>query len=152
MDWKDGAILATAGLGILVWDSWRSYKALQVDVVGYRVYNVDFANNSAILQLDVQLTNPLLVGLTLYSIVGDIYIDGQRVASINQRFDYYIRGKRVHIIPLVIQCDILGVSRIVLQQLTAQGSQLPVRFVGELRLGTGGVVSVPVDFENIVAL
>lgn len=152
MDWKDGVILAGAGLGILAWDTWRSYKALKVDVAGYRVYNVDIANNSAVLQIDVELTNPLLLGLTLYSIVGDVYIDGNLVARINQRFDYYVRGKRTHIIPVVFVCDVLGVSRLILQQLTARDVKLPVRFVGELRLGQGGVVPIPVDFEDIMAL
>lgn len=152
MDWKDGAILATAGLGILVYDSLISYKALQVDIAGYQIYNVDFSNNRATLQVDVRLTNPLLIGLTLYSIVGDVYIDGRLVAQVNRLYDYYIRGKRTHIIPLVINCNIWEVVRQFMDSTFNPGKQVGLSFVGQLRLGSGGVVPIPLEFEENIQL
>ena len=152
MDWKDGAILATAGLGILVYDSMRSYKALKVEVAGYKIYNINVSDNRATIQIDVRLTNPLLVGLTLYSIVGDAYIDGRWAAQVNTVYDYYIRGKRVHTIPLIINCNIWEIVKLLMDSMLSTGKQIPLRFVGELRLGTQGVVPVPLDIEENIEL
>lgn len=150
MDWKDGVILAGAGLGILAWDTWRSYKDVKVDIAAYQITDVDFPNNTATLQIDIELTNPLLLGLTLYSIVGDIYLDGEYVASINQVFDYYIRGKRTHIIPVVIVSNLFSVSTILLQKLFRKAEDLTLRFAGEVRLGAQGIVPIPVDLEETI--
>ena len=150
MDWKDGVILAGAGLGILALDTYRNYKYVKVDIAAYQITDVDFPNNTATLQIDIELTNPLLLGLTLYSIVGDIYLDGEYVASINQVFDYYIRGKRTHIIPVVIVSNLFSVSTILLQKLFRKAEDLTLRFSGEVRLGTKGIVPIPVDLEETI--
>lgn len=148
MDWKDGLILFGAGLGILAWDTSRSYKNLAVDISAYGITDVDFGNNSATLQIDMQITNPLLLGVTLYSLVGDVYLDGNYVASVNQLFDYYIRGKKTHIIPIVLHCNLFNVSTTLIRKLLNDSDSIALRVVGNLKVAPTGVVNIPLDIEK----
>ena len=152
MDWKDGLILGATALGILTWDSWRNYKSLQVDMSGYRFYDVNLANNSAKLRVDLMVHNPLLFGVTLYSLYGFVYIDGIKVAKINTIYDYYISGKRTHVIPIVADCDILSVSQIIARMMAGTNKEeMILQFNGELRCGRNGVVGVPVNVGIVMS-
>ena len=148
-DWKDGAILAATALGVLIYDTSRSYKSLEVDIAGYKVYDVNFGANSATLQINLRIKNPLLLGVTLYSLVGGVSIDGIHVADVDKVYDYYVRGKRTHIIPIVCKCDIMSVAQVFARMLAGNDS-MALQFNGELRLGKNGVVSLPVNVGMVM--
>ena len=61
------------GLGLLWYGVLRGAKALQVRVQSYSFRSVSLSTNTADLNLNLAIKNPLLVGVTIKGVQGDVY-------------------------------------------------------------------------------
>ena len=126
----------------------RGAKALVVMLKGWQLVNVNIADMTATMILRFVIKNPLVVGIKLKGIVGDVYVHGQKVGSIEHYYDYYLSGMKSHVIPVEtkIYGDVLGVT--MLQNLQASiANDIEIAFTGKILVGDYGL-SIPVRIER----
>lgn len=107
-----------AGLGFLWYAVLRGAQALVIILKGVAFSAIDIAQLTADVTLRFQISNPLMVGLRLKGIVGDIYLDGTKIGEVNHSYDYYMSGWHTHIIPVtatISGSDVLNSFLVTLQ-------------------------------------
>ena len=137
-----------AGITLLWYAVLRGAKALVVMLKGWQLVNVNIADMTATMILRFVIKNPLVVGIKLKGIVGDVYVHGQKVGSIEHYYDYYLSGMKSHVIPVEtkIYGDVLGVT--MLQNLQASiANDIEIAFTGKILVGDYGL-SIPVRIER----
>ena len=67
------------GLGLLWYGVLRGAKGLVVRIKDYSFYGVNLDTMTVSLQFNLLIKNPLLVGLTIKGIAGDVFAQGQQV-------------------------------------------------------------------------
>ena len=136
------------GACLLYYGVLRGAKGLQVKMHSYEFKGVDVASGTIRLDLNILVKNPLLVGLLLKSVQGDVYVQGIKAGYINTLLDYTISGGKTHIIPLVVNLKIAELGQAVLANINSGDvNSLSVKFDGRLFIGNYGV-SVPVTIEK----
>ena len=135
------------GLGLLWFAVLRGAKGLVVRVSSYSFRSVSLVNNTVSLNLNLLIKNPLLVGLTIKGVVGDVFVQGLKVGSVNTTYDYYIAGGRTHILPVIVDLDMSSVGEAAMLNIqSGDVHTLTIAFNGKLMVGEYGV-SVPLQLE-----
>ena len=135
------------GLGLLWYGVLRGAKGLVVRIQSYNFQSVSLTDMTANLNLNLSIKNPLLVGITIKGIQGDVYAQGQKVGTINTSYDYYLAGGKTHILPVGVTLDLSGVGAAALLNIQSGDIRtLTVEFDGKLFAGKKNV-GVPLKFE-----
>ena len=136
------------GVTLLWYGVLRGAKALVVMLKGWQLVNVNIADMTATMVLRFVIKNPLVVGVKLKGIIGDVYVQGQKVGEIEHYYNYYLSGMKAHVVPVetTIYGDVLGAT--MLQNLQASiANDIEIAFVGKILVGDYGL-SIPVRIER----
>ena len=135
------------GLSLLYYGVLRGAKGLKVRIHSYSVRSVSISDMTASLNLNLSIKNPLLVGLTIKGVQGDVYAQGQKVGTVNTTYDYYLAGGKTHVLPVVINLDLTNAGQAALLNIQSGDIRtLTIRFDGKLFAGKYNV-GVPLKFE-----
>lgn len=133
------------GFGLLWLGVLRGAKAVQIRMQSYSFRNVGLSSGTVGLNLNLAITNPLLVGVKINRIVGDVYAQGIKIGETNTTYDYYLSGRHTHILPVQIDLDIhQALQAAVLNIQSGDVRTLTIGFDGKLYIGN---ISIPVRFE-----
>lgn len=135
------------GLGLLWYGVLRGAKGLSVRIQSYSFRSVDLSAMTASLNLNLSIKNPLLVGLTIKGIQGDVYAQGEKVGTVNTSYDYYLAGGKTHVLPVVVNLDLTSSGQAALLNIqSGDVSTLTIMFDGKLFVGKYNV-GIPLKFE-----
>lgn len=135
------------GFGLLYYGVLRGAKGLVVKVQSYAFRSLSVADGTVSLTLNLLIKNPLLVGLTIKGIQGDVYAQTNKVGSINMAYDYYLAGGKTHILPVVVNLSMGDVATAAAWNVQSGDIQtLTVAFDGKVLIGKYGI-PVPVQIE-----
>lgn len=138
------------GLGavMLYYAVLRGAKGLVVRVNSYSFRSIDLVNSTVSLNLNISIKNPLLVGLTIKGIEGDVYVQCHKVGNVDTRYDYYIAGGRTHILPVVVNLNMSDVGTAAMLNIQSGDIRtLTIAFNGKLKVGSKYEVSVPLQLD-----
>lgn len=135
------------GGGLLWFGILRGARGLVAKVHSYSFRGIDVNSGTVSLNLNVMVKNPLLVGLTLKGVVGDVYVQGVKVGGVNTTMDYYLAGGKTHILPVVVNLQMGGLGQAALMNIESGNIQnLTIAFNGKLLIGNYGV-GVPLQLD-----
>ena len=135
------------GIGLLWYGILRGAKSLVVRVSSWAFREIDFANNTISLYLNLAIKNPLLIGVTVKGIQGDVYIQGIKAGYINMSYDYFLGGGKTHVLPVIVNLDISGVSDAVVANIrTGDFKNITAAFDGKVIAGKYEI-AIPLQFE-----
>ena len=133
------------GLGLLYYGILQGAKGLVIRVYSFAFKGVNLADNTVSLSLNLLVKNPLLVGLTLKAISGDVYVQGNRVGYVNTTYDYYLGGGMSHVIPVVVNLNMSDVGQAALLNIQTGAIQnLTISFDGKVYVGS---MNVPIPLQ-----
>ena len=148
--------LVKIGLGaaILWYGVLRGAKALMVGVRDFSFRGLNMTDGTVSLNLKFLIKNPLLIGLTLKRISGEVYAQGQKVGYINTTIDYYLSGGHTHVVPVVVNLFMADLGQAALLNIQSGDIRtLTITFAGKIYIGSYNV-GVPVDitlnYEDLV--
>lgn len=131
----------------------RGANALIVKVKGYSFRDVNIINGTVSLNLNFYIKNPLFIGLTLKSIVGDVYVQGIKVGYVNTTIDYYLSGAHTHIVPVVVNLDVAELGSAALLNIQSGDVRtLTIAFDGKIFVGdmnVGVPVNITLDYNDL---
>ena len=135
------------GAALLWWGVLRGASALMVGIKSWAFRGIDLDNGNVDITLNFLIKNPLFVGLTLKSITGDIYVQGQKVGIVNGTYNYYLSGGHTHQIPVIVRLNMGNVGQAALLNIQSGDVRtLTIAFDGKLYIGKANV-PVPVQVE-----
>lgn len=139
--------LILAGLAGIWYGAVNAYKSLIVGVRDYAFRGLDLLNNTVSLDLNILVKNPLLFGVTVKSVQGDVYIDGQKVGYVNTRLDYYLTGTHTHILPVIVNLHLQSLAQTALWLIqNGNMNQLEIAFDGQINV-TNQNIAIPIQKE-----
>lgn len=140
--------LILGGLAAIWYGAVNAWRSLIVGVRDYTFRGFDLTTGSVQLYLNIMVKNPLLFGVTVKSVQGDVYIQGQRVGYINTTMDYYITGAgKVHILPVIVNLSLSGVANGLLANINSGDVRtLQVAFDGKIYV-TNQNIPIPIQKE-----
>lgn len=142
---KIGAI--GAGLGLLWYGIKRGAKSLVFGVQNYSISAIDLSEGTAALNLNLSIRNPLMVGVTIRGITGDVYVEDRLVGRINMRYDYFISGGKTHVIPIIVNLDLSQIGPAIMANITSGDiNTLDIKFDGKVAV-TNCSVPIPVKLN-----
>lgn len=135
------------GFGLLWYGVLRGAKGLVVRIYNYSFRSVSLTDGTVSLNLNLLIKNPLLVGLTIKNVTGDVYVQGQRVGYVNTSYDYYIAGGKTHILPVIVNLQMGDLLQSALLNIQSGDIRtLTVAFNGKLYVSNYSV-PVPLQFD-----
>lgn len=135
-----------AGLGLLYIAVLRGASALAVGIRGYQIEGVDLSNGEVRIKLFFYIKNPLLIGVKLQGITGDVYMQSMKVGYVNSSYDYYLSGAKTHVVPVTVVCDIRSLGEAAVANIQSGNIQtLTVAFDGSIVVGSKGIVTIPIQ-------
>lgn len=135
------------GLGLIWYGVLRGAKGLVLKVDSYSFRNIDLTNNTVSLNLNLLIKNPLLVGLTIKGVVGNVYVQGVQVGNVNTTYNYYISGAATHILPVIVNLHIGSVGEAAMRNIASGDIRsLTIDFDGKVYVGSWNV-AIPLQFE-----
>jgi len=141
---KISTILKIGGAALLYYGVLRGASALYFGIKSYRFQNISLINNTAEFVVTFTIYNPLLIGLKLKSITGDIYLQGVPCGTINTTYDRYLAGRKTWNISVPVTIDLGQLASAVIQNIsTGDINTLYVSFDGSVTVGDNGVMRVP---------
>lgn len=142
-----------AGIGLLYYSVLRGVSALAVGIRGYQFAGLDFSENTLRVKLFFAIKNPLLVGVKLRGIVGDVYMQGIKVGEVNSEYNYFLSGCKTHIVPITVTCNISSLGEAVIANIqTGNINTLTIAFDGYASVGNNGVtlpVQTTLNWEDL---
>ena len=151
MDGKRIAYSILAGLGILaIYDIVRGYKALKISLSKYEITKVNL-DGSIGMTLYFDITNPLLIGVTLRGIEGMLTAtnygsDPVTIGTVANRYNYYIRWRARHIIKATVNVDTKSAVKQLLQNIqSGDVNNLLITFSGDISFGKDKEIAIPVS-------
>ena len=141
------------GLGLLYYGVLRGAKGLVVKVHSYSFRGISFTDNTVSLNLNLSIKNPLLIGLTIKGVLGDVYVQGQKVGTVNTTYDYYLAGGKTHILPVIVNLQTSSLGEAALQNIQSGNIQtLTISFNGKIMVGKYGVgvpLQIDLDYKDL---
>lgn len=135
------------GAGLLWYGVLRGAKGLVVRIHSYSFQSVSISNMTASLNLNLSIKNPLLVGITIKGIQGDVFAQGEKIGQINTAYNYYLAGGKTHVLPVAVTLDLSSVGQAALLNIQSGDIRtLTIAFSGKLYAGKYNV-GVPLKFE-----
>lgn len=145
----------TAAIAALYYAVLRGANALIVAVRGYRFQSIDTTNGTISFYLYFVINNPLLVGLTLKGLSGDIYVQGVKCGVVNMKYDYFISGRHSHSVPVLVTVDASKLTEAAILNIQSGNVKtLTIAFDGGLNIGSEQVyipVQKTLDWEDLTA-
>lgn len=134
------------GAGLLWYGVLRGARGLKIGCQSFEFDHIDVANGTADIKLNIYIKNPLLIGVKLKGIQGDVYIQDQKAGTVDMQYDYKISGGKTHIIPIIVKLAISGTAQAALSLIqSGQIQNLTVAFDGKVMAGEHAL-AVPVKF------
>ena len=135
------------GFGLAWYAVLRGAKGLIIRVSSYSFRSIDLVNGTVSLNLNLLIKNPLLFGLTIKNITGDIYIQGNKAGYVNTTYNYFIAGGKTHILPVIVNLQMGGLLQSALLNIQSGDIRtLTVAFDGRLYVSKSNV-GIPLQFE-----
>lgn len=135
------------GCGLLYYGVLQGARGLVIGVQNFAFRAIDLATNTVSLYLNLKIKNPLLVGLTIKGIQGDVYAQGLKIGYVNTTYDYYLGGGRTHILPVVVNLELGEMGSAAMMNIQSGNIQtLSIGFNGRVYVGDWRV-SIPLQFE-----
>lgn len=139
-------LLYTGLAGLLYFGVIRGVQAVKVGFEDMYIGGIDWSQGIISVIVRIFIKNPLLVGITLYSIVADIYVDGIKCATINNTYQCKISGGKTHIIPIPVNVETSTTVGTLLNSIkSGNGQDMQVRLVGRIGVGTKKQIEIPID-------
>lgn len=140
--------IAKIGLGIgLLWlGVLRGAKGLVVRMKSYQFAGLN-EDGTVRLILNLLVKNPLLVGLTIKGVKGDVYAQGYQVGIVDTVYDYYLAGGKTHVLPVYVDLNITEAWSALLANINSGDVRtLTIAFNGKIYVGSWNV-GIPLQFE-----
>ena len=135
------------GVGLLWYGVLRGAKGLVVRLKSYSFRSVNLNDSTVSLNLNLLIKNPLLVGLTIKGVLGDVFVQGHKVGTVNTAYDYYLAGGKTHILPVVVNLNMASVGQAALLNIQSGDIRtLTIAFNGKIFVGSYSV-GIPLQFE-----
>ena len=132
------------GFGLLWYGVLRGAKGLVVKVQNYSFHSIS-ADGTVSLNLNLSIKNPLLVGLTIKGVTGDVYAQGQKIGTVNMSYDYYLAGGYTHVLPVVVNLQMGQIIQAALANMQSGDIHtLTIAFNGKIYVAK---YSIPVPFQ-----
>ena len=132
------------GFGLLWYGVLRGAKGLVVKVQDYSFRSIS-ADGTVSLNLNLSIKNPLLVGLTIKGVTGEVYAQGQKIGTVNMSYDYYLAGGYTHVLPVVVDLQMGWLAQAAMQNIQSGDIRtLTVAFNGKIYVAK---YSIPVPFQ-----
>ena len=143
------------GAALLWWGVLRGASALVVGIKSWTFRGLDLTTGTVDITLNFLIKNPLIVGLTLKGIQGDVYVQGQNVGTVAMNYDYYLSGGHTHQIPVIVRLNMANVGQAALLNIQSGDVRtLTLAFDGKLLIGSAGVpvpINVSYNWEDLTA-
>ncbi len=150
------ALLIASGVGIIGYAMYRYYRK-QVDLLQnytYKVVGITLGNISTemiTLNITTRITNLSNVSATVSEIYLDAYLNGQKVANINEVKDIFVKanGSSDFIFQLNINPKLVFGNIVNIVTLSAAMKDLVLNLSGYVRIKSGFIsVSLPFEYQN----
>ena len=135
------------GAAFLWYGILRGAKSLVVRVNNFSFRSIDLNTGTVSLNLNLFIKNPLLVGITIKGVLGDVYAQGYKVGTVNTAYDYYIAGGKTHILPVIVDLNMMDVGQAAILNIQSGDIRtLTIAFDGKLYVGSYSV-AIPLQLE-----
>lgn len=136
------------GLSLLWYGVLRGAKGLVVRISDYSFGGVNLSDGTVVLNLNVSIKNPLIVGLKIKSIVGEVFAQGTKVGTINTTYDYYLAGGHTHVIPVYVNLSMGSTLNAALNNINSgTNGAITIAFDGKIYVGDMNI-GIPLQFET----
>lgn len=143
---KQGWLQIAMGVGLLWYGVVRGAKGLKIGCQSFAFRNINLSEGTADVQLNISIKNPLVVGVKIKGIAGDVYVQDQQVGVVDMQYDYNISGGKTHIIPVVVKLTFNGAAQAALSLIqSGQIQNLTAAFDGKVMAGEHAV-AIPLRF------
>lgn len=134
--------------GALLWYGvLRGARGLVVKVRDYTFSGLSVTDNTIQLTLNLLIKNPLLVGVTIKGVTGEVYAQGFQIGSVNTTYNYYIAGGKTHVLPVIVNLNMSDVLHAGLMNIQSGDVRtLTIAFDGYIMAGKYNI-KVPLQFE-----
>ena len=142
--------LAKIGIGctLLYFGIMAIIRNISVTLKSYAFKSVNLTNKTVSLTLNLLIRNPLLFGVTIYSVDGKISMQGREVGYVNTTYNYYLSGNAEHVLPVIVNLYIGDVGLAAMDNIASGDVRtLNIGFDGKVRIGKKGNMSVPVKVQ-----
>lgn len=141
------AVKIFGGLALLVYGISRIKNGIKVRVDGYSFNAINLSDGLISLNINLAIKNPLLFGVTIKGIVGDIYAQGVKVGYVNTAYNYYLAGGKTHIIPIVVNLHMAEVGNAALLNIQSGSvDNMTISFNGKVLI-SNNKIAVPVQLD-----
>lgn len=135
------------GLALLYYGVLQGARGLVIGVQNFAFKSIDFVSSTVSLYLNLRIKNPLLVGLTIKGVQGDVYAQGKKVGYVNTTYDYYLGGGRTHIVPVIVNLQMQEVGQAALLNIQSGDIRtLQIAFDGKVYVGDWNI-GIPLQIE-----
>jgi len=142
------------GAGLIYLALLKISRSLVVGVRSFQFKSVDLTNKTVSLAINMEIKNPLIFGITITGIQGDVYMQGMKVGYVNTSYNYYLAGGHTHILPVIVNLSIGALGDAVIQNIqTGDISTLTIAFNGRVLAGKLKLtmpVQVELDYKDLV--
>lgn len=141
------------GLSLLWYGVLRGAQAVSVKLHSYQFRAVDLLSGTVSLDLNLAVYNPLLVGVTIKGIRGDVYAQSVKIGTTDTSYNYNLSGRQTHILPVQVDLDMQD-SLVAFRENVRSGDvrTLTVGFDGKLFVGNIGIpVKLELNYNDLFA-
>ena len=147
---KVGYSIVAGAIALLVYDLIRGYKALRITLSKYEITKLNLDGTLG-MSLYFDITNPLLIGVTLRGIEGTLVAENYGsepvvIGTVRNRYNYFIRGKARHIIKATVNLDTVSAAQQLIANIqSGDVNNLLITFSGSIAFGKNTEVSIPIS-------
>ena len=142
------------GAGLIYLALLKISRSLVVGVRSFQFKSVDLTNKTVSLAINMEIKNPLIFGITITGIQGDVYMQGMKVGYVNTSYNYYLAGGHTHVLPVIVNLSIGALGDAVIQNIqTGDIRTLTIAFNGRVLAGKLKLtmpVQVELDYKDLV--
>lgn len=144
---RSSKIIGWAAAAVALWYGiLRGAKSLFVGVRNFQLQSISLADNTATFVLNFVIKNPLLVGIRLQSVAGDVYIQGIQCGKVGNQYNYFLSGGRAHNIPVAVTISLSGLTDALIANINSGDVRtLTIDFDGGVSVGDNGIVYIPIQ-------
>ena len=139
-----------AGVALAWYGIFRGAKGLEIKLKSYRFNSVNLSDYTMQLVLNLSIKNPLLIGVKIKGVIGDVYAQGVKIGTVNSNYDYDLSGGATHVLPVTVNLKMAGVAQAAAANIDSGNIKtLTVAFDGKLYAGEQlhKYVGIPLKFE-----
>ena len=144
-----------AGGAFLWYAILRGIRGISVGLYSWKIGAIDLVDRTARVDLQLEIKNPLIVGVRIKGIKGDVYVQDVLTGVIDMVYDYNISGAHSHVLPISVNLDLSSVSAAAMANIESGNVEnLTIRFDGEIaisRYDVGVPVDITLNWEDMKA-